>query len=98
MAACAGPGSSGGSGSFLCQCGPKEPTLGRMKVHRSYARIRTVFAVVWTIILVLGALVDRNVEFSGTTFEVLLLVFGGSVIGWVAATIARARGGSTTPS
>ena len=69
-----------------------------MKLPRSYTRISIVFAIVWAIILTLGAIVDRNVEFSGTTFVVLLLVFGGFVIGWVMATIASARSASTPPS
>lgn len=69
-----------------------------MKENRRYIRISIGFVVVWAIILILGAIVDRNVEFSGTTFDVLLLAFGGFVIGWVAATIARDRSGSSTPS
>lgn len=50
--------------------------------------------VVWAIILVLGAILDRNVRFSGTTFVVVLLVFGGFVIGWVLGAIARTRSNS----
>ncbi len=58
--------------------------------HRSYAQIAVAVVVVWAIILILGAIVDRH-PFSGTVFDVLLMVFGGFVIGWVLATIARAR-------
>ncbi len=47
--------------------------------------------VFWSVILILGAIIDRN-KFSGTFFDVLLLVFGGFVIGWVLAMIARTRG------
>ncbi|MBW8076499.1 MAG: hypothetical protein GJU76_00125 [Gallionella sp.] len=62
--------------------------------HRSYAEIVTSVGVVWAIILILGAVVDRH-QFSGTVFDVLLMVFGGFVIGWVLATIARKRGTAT---
>lgn len=66
-------------------------------MHRSYTQITIGVAVVWAIILILGAIVDRH-KFSGTVFDVLLLVFGGFVIGWVLCAIARARGGSAPPS
>lgn len=66
--------------------------------HRSYIRISIPVAVVWAIILTLGVIVDWHVRFSGTTFDVLLMVFGGFVIGWMGGTIARARGSSTAPS
>ena len=49
-------------------------------MHRSYTQITIGVAVVWAIILILGAIVDRH-KFSGTVFDVLLLVFGGFVIG-----------------
>ncbi|MBW4079371.1 MAG: hypothetical protein HIU84_12860 [Acidobacteria bacterium] len=39
----------------------------------------------------MGAIVDRH-QFTGTVFDVLLMVFGGFMIGWVLATITRARG------
>ena len=65
-------------------------------MHRSYIRITVIVAVVWAIILILGAILDRH-AFSGTVFDVLLIVFGGFVIGWVLATIAARRGNSTPP-
>lgn len=64
---------------------------------RRYARFTIGIAVVWAIVLILGAIFDRH-KFSGTVFDVLLLVFGGFVIGWVLCTIAPARGDSTLPS
>ncbi|MGO9457661.1 MAG: hypothetical protein ACLP62_11530 [Acidimicrobiales bacterium] len=69
-----------------------------MKLRHSCARISIVVAMVWAIVLIPGAIIDRHVTFSGTTLEVLLMVFAGSAIGWVGGTIARARGGSTTSS
>lgn len=63
-------------------------------MNRRYVRICAVVGVVWAIILVLGAILDRNVRFSGTTFVVVLLVFGGFVIGWVLGAIARTRSNS----
>lgn len=65
-------------------------------MHRSYIQITVIVAVVWAVILILGAILDRH-AFSGTVFDVLLIVFGGFVIGWVLATIAARRGDSTPP-
>lgn len=65
-------------------------------MHRSYIQTSVIVAVVWVIILILGAILDRH-AFSGTVFDVLLIVFGGFVIGWVLATIAARRGDSTPP-
>lgn len=84
--------------AFIPEPAQRAAHTGRMNVHRRYNRISIGFAVVWAIILLLGAIIDRNVEFSGTTFEVLLVVFGGFVIGWVMATMARDSDGSTAPS
>jgi hypothetical protein len=60
-----------------------------MGMRRSYTAYSFGVAVVWAIVLALGAIVDRHAKFSATTFDVLLLVFGGFAIGWVSATIAR---------
>ena len=68
-----------------------------MKMHRSYIRTGVIVAVVWAIILILGAIVDRH-AFSGTVFDVLLIGFGGFVIGWLLATIACTRGNSRPPT
>ncbi len=59
--------------------------------HRRSAPVAVSTGVVWAIILVMGAIVDRH-QFTGTVFDVLLMVFGGFMIGWVLATITRARG------
>jgi hypothetical protein len=56
---------------------------------RSYTTYSLGVAVVWAIVLAVAAIVDRHAKFSATTFDVLLLVFGGFAIGWVSATIAR---------
>lgn len=77
--------------------GPFKTYNGLMKMHRTYTQFTIGVAVVWAIILILGAIVDRH-KFSGTVFDVLLLVFGGFVIGWVLCTVARSRGDSTPPS
>ncbi len=66
-------------------------------MDRSYIRTCLILAVVWAAILVLGAILDRH-SFSGTVFDVLLMVFGGFVIGWVLATIAWVRRGSASAS
>lgn len=58
-------------------------------MRRSYTTYSLGVAVVWAIVLALGAILDRHAKFSATTFDVLLLVFGGFAIGWVSATIAR---------
>jgi hypothetical protein len=58
-------------------------------MRRSYTTYSLGVAVVWAIVLTLGAIVDRHAKFSATTFDVLLIVFGGFAIGWVSATIAR---------
>ena len=68
-----------------------------MKLRRSYVRTGVIVALVWAVILILGAILDRH-AFTGTVFDVLLIVFGGFVIGWALATIACARGDSTSPS
>ena len=65
-------------------------------MHRSYIQTSVIVAVVWVIILILGAILDRH-AFSGTVFDVLLIAFGGFVIGWVLATITCARGNTTPP-
>ena len=65
-------------------------------MHRSFIQTSVIVTVVWVIILILGAILDRH-AFSGTVFDVLLIVFGGFVIGWVLATITCARGNSTRP-
>ena len=58
--------------------------------HRRYAPMAVSTGVVWAAILILGAIVDRH-RFTGTVFDVLLMVFGGFMIGWLLATITRAR-------
>jgi hypothetical protein len=58
-------------------------------MRRSYTTYSLGVAVVWAIVLAVGAILDRHAKFSATTFDVLLLVFGGFAIGWVSATIAR---------
>ncbi len=68
-----------------------------MKLRRSYVRTGVIVALVWAVILILGAILDRH-AFTGTVFDVLLIVFGGFVIGWALATIACVRGDSTSSS
>ncbi len=62
-------------------------------MHRTYTQFTIGVAVVWAIVLVLGAIVDRH-KFSGTVFDVLLLVFVGFAIGWLLCTIGRSLGNS----
>jgi threonine/homoserine/homoserine lactone efflux protein len=55
----------------------------RLRRH-TYAAYAIGCAVVWAIVLLLVAIVD-----SRHTFHTVLTVFGGWVIGWTSATIAR---------
>lgn len=58
--------------------------------NRSIAQMTAAATIVWAVILIVGAIIDRH-QFSGSVFDVLLLVFGGFVIGWVLAMMARGR-------
>ena len=51
---------------------------------RSYTAYSIGVAIVWAVLLVIASLVD-----SASTRHNIFVVFGGFVIGWLSATIAR---------
>ena len=51
---------------------------------RSYTAYSVAVGIVWAVILVV-----TSVSASAAKFHTILVVFGGFVIGWLSATIAR---------